>query len=73
MVKDIIIADELHLLEHGVQKKFLKGWCYGRFKNKVGKWTADNINEVNNYLALCKLPCEIHRAVRGLDTLSFWK
>lgn len=43
MVKDIIIADELHLLHLGYMKRCLFGWKDGTFRNYKGKWTASEI------------------------------
>lgn len=37
------------------------------------KWRAKDIEVVTNFLNKCKLPSEIHRAVRGLEYLAFWK
>lgn len=73
MVQDIITSDLLHLIYLGIQKTLLKGWYHGSFIKKTGKWTSDDIIAIDGYLLECKLPKEIHRAVRSLDCLHFWK
>lgn len=73
MIKDIIVAEELHLIHLGYMKRCLFGWRDGTFKNYKGKWTASEISSISQYLWACKMPRELHRTVRGLDYLSNWK
>lgn len=73
MIDDIIISDSLHLIDLGIVKRFLKGWTQGTFKNKRGKWSGSDMENINKFLLQCRMPKEIHRAVRGLDCLSHWK
>lgn len=72
MVDDFVVGDALHLLDLGIMKRFLNGWRDGKFK-KYTKWSSQDITMVTNFLTACKTPREIHRSVRGLDHLSFWK
>lgn len=74
MVADFIVADPLHLLDLGIMKKCLTGWVHGSFNFKT-KLSANAISEISNLLLSFNknLPVEIHRAVRGLGCLRFWK
>lgn len=49
---------------------FLGGDGFGNYRTK---WCAHDINTISLFLLQCKMPKEIHRAVRGLDCLAFWK
>ncbi|KAB0792124.1 hypothetical protein PPYR_14085 [Photinus pyralis] len=73
MIKDFPVADSLHLLHLGIMKRCLSGWRDGTFKRYNLKWSAQEINRISNFLLQCRMPYEIHRAVRGLDCLAFWK
>lgn len=55
-------------------KKCLGGWVRGDF-NFHTKFSAEDIKNVSMLLRQCNasMPSEIHRAVRGLDTIAFWK
>ncbi|KAL4714548.1 hypothetical protein ACJJTC_006594 [Scirpophaga incertulas] len=73
MVKDFPVGDSLHLIDLGIMKRLLVGWRDGNFGKFVTKWRAKDIEVVTNFLNKSKLPSEIHRAVRGLEYLAFWK
>ncbi|XP_031329109.1 uncharacterized protein LOC116160111 [Photinus pyralis] len=73
MIEDFPIADSLHLLDLGIMKRCLMGWRDGTFRNFNMKWSANDIYGVSQYLRGCRLPSEIHRAVRGLECLPHWK
>lgn len=73
MVKDFPVGDSLHLVDLGIMKRLLLGWRDGNFGKFMTKWRAKYIEEVTNFLNKCELPSEIHRAVRGLEYLAFWK
>lgn len=74
LVADFPIADSLHILDLGIMKRCLVGWTRGTFK-KNAKWSATDIKEIGILLQNCNtcMPNEIHRSVRALDTLSYWK
>lgn len=74
MVDDFPVADSLHLLDLGIMKRCLKGFTHGSFNFRT-KWSARDIEEISNWLQLSNKfkPVEIHRAIRKLDSLSFWK
>lgn len=73
MVEDFPVGDSLHLIDLGVMKRCLTGWRDGKIGSYSTKWCSRDINIVSTFLKKCKMPLEIHRAVRGLDTLAFWK
>lgn len=73
MIKQFPIADSLHLLHLGVMKRLLTGWRDGYFRNSFTKWDDKTTNAVSQFLKKCKMPREIHRAVRSLDCLAHWK
>lgn len=73
MVQDFPVGDSLHLIDLGIMKRFLIGWRDGNFGKYLTKWCARDIVTINIFLRQCKMPSEIHRAVRQLDTLAHWK
>lgn len=74
MVQQFVVGDSLHLIDLGIMKRLLTGWRDGNFKKcYVTKWRADDIETVSSFLNKCALPSEVHRAVRGLDSLAHWK
>ncbi|XP_044744741.1 uncharacterized protein LOC123306687 [Coccinella septempunctata] len=73
MIEDFPVGDSLHLIDLGVMKCCLMGWKDGNMGTYRTKWSYSNISTVSTFLVNCKMPSEIHRAVRGLDVLAFWK
>lgn len=72
MIKSIPVSDSLHLLDLGIIKRFLTGYVYGTLGLRT-KWSANVIKSVSDFLLRCRMPSEIHRAVRALDCLKFLK
>lgn len=72
MVKDVVVADSLHLLELGVMKRLLTGWRDGTL-GYAGKLPGFKIQKLSDSVVNIHLPKEIHRQMRGLDCLAFWK
>lgn len=73
MVDDFPVSDSLHLIDLGVMKRLITGWKNGNFGKFITKWSHRDIEMVNSFLSNCRLPKEIHRAVRQLDVLAYWK
>ena len=73
MINDFPVGDCLHLIDLGIMKKCLTGWRNGPLGGYKTKWCARDISEISKLLIQTKLPGELHRAVRGLDCLAFWK
>lgn len=74
MIKDFPTSDSLHLLELGVMKRCLVRWRDGTKSYKKVFRTAC-LNKVNSLLLQLNgmRPTEIHRAIRDLNCLHFWK
>lgn len=72
MIKDIPIADDLHLLYLGIMKLLLLGFILGLLK-PFKKWTLEEQDEISNLLLKIKLPIEINRSLRVLKYIKFWK
>lgn len=74
LVEDFVVADPLHLLELGVMKRCLKGWVRGDFNFK-SKFSGNDINRLSELLLECNklMPKELHRAVRSIKYLTYWK
>lgn len=51
----------------------ITGWKTGNLNNNRARWSVNQCNEVSAFLENCKLPSEIHRKMRGLNELAFWK
>lgn len=75
VIQDVIIADSLHLFDHGITDKMLTGFTNGKLGNVEAKWCADQIDMVSEYLLSMQPPYEIRemRAVRGLKSIAKWK
>lgn len=73
MIVQFPVSDSLHLIDLGVMKRLLIGWRDGNFGRYTTKWRAAQIQNVTMFLRSCKMPAELHRAVRGLDCLAYWK
>lgn len=74
LISDFPVADSLHLIDLGLTKRCLIGWIQGSY-NFNTKLSANDINSISNLLRECnnQMPKEIHRAVRTLDSVRFWK
>lgn len=74
MVEDFVTSDDLHLLHLGIMKKCLLMWRDG-VNNFEFKWTDDDVASMNEMLRNINLdmPTDIHRSVRSIDYLTFWK
>lgn len=74
LIEDFPIADSLHLLDLGLMKRLLSAWVMGSFNYRT-KFSSFIIQNVCKLLAKAdkRRPSEIHRSVRSLETLKFWK
>lgn len=73
MIQTFPVCDSLHLIDLGIMKRLLLGWRDGSFGTYITKWCARDISNVTQFLLSCKMPKEIHRSVRALDVLAYWK
>lgn len=74
MITSFPTSDPLHLLELGVMRKCLYRWVFGN-KKYNSKWSKAVVDFASRLLMKCQneMPADIHRAVRGLNTLRHWK
>lgn len=74
MITDFVTSDSLHLFHLGIMKKLLLRWM-GERDDFEFKWTKHDISHTNALLANCNrdMPSDIHRSVRSLDCIKFWK
>lgn len=74
MITAFPTSDPLHLLELGVMRKCIYRWIFGA-RDYGGKWNKQLISRVSELLKSLQtyMPSDIHRSVRGLDTVRFWK
>uniref|UniRef100_A0A182HIV8 Transposase domain-containing protein n=1 Tax=Anopheles arabiensis TaxID=7173 RepID=A0A182HIV8_ANOAR len=71
MVKQMPVNDDLHLFYLGIQRRHLQGKVYGLWGSE--KWAAEMVEQISLHLVSIVLPSEIHRKLRKLDDLKFWK
>lgn len=74
MITDFVVSDSLHLLHLGVMKKCLLLWLHGSQKFEY-KWSQNDIANLNILLKNCdkEIPTDIHRSVRDINCIKFWK
>lgn len=74
MIDDFPISDSLHLFDLGIMKRCLLGWIEGKYSYSA-KWSAQDIRDISKLLLQSNksIPNEIHRKMRALDTIHFWK
>ncbi|XP_049279107.1 uncharacterized protein LOC125761706 [Anopheles funestus] len=72
VVKQILVADELHIIHLGIIRKLLKGYTVGAL-SPFEKWNHEEISEFSKTLVSIELPAEIHRVVRPLQHVAYWK
>lgn len=74
MVDDFPTSDPLHLIHSGLMKRNLTRWKDGA-KNYKSKMSKADLNQINSLLlrANAEMPFEIHRSVRDMNCLHFWK
>lgn len=74
MIDDFVTSDDLHLLHLGIMKKCLLMWREGA-NNFKQKWRDCDIIKLNKLLKNIDqdMPTDIHRSIRDLNCLKFWK
>lgn len=74
MISAFPTSDSLHLLHLGIMKKLLIRWIFGE-KRYLNKWKEGVKDRISLLLTQCNsnMPTDIHRSVRCLKTLKYWK
>lgn len=74
MINTFPTSDPLHLLHLGVMKKCISRWIYGD-KRYMGKWSKALTEQMSILLTDCNsnMPSDIHRSIRSLKVLKYWK
>ncbi|XP_035905628.1 uncharacterized protein LOC118509297 [Anopheles stephensi] len=72
MIKSFPVADRLHLLDLGGSRKFLQGFMNNKMVS-FDRWTSDQKKNISHFLVKTKLPSEVHRPFRSLETIQYWK
>lgn len=72
-IKDVIVADPLHLLDLGICKRFLIGFQTGNLDNQMLKWSHSELVQMSEHLISMRTPAEINRSARSLMIFRFWK
>lgn len=70
MVRDFVVADPLHLLELGVQKRLITGWMSGNLA--CPSMSPGNLQKLDQTLVKIDTPREINRGVRRLSLFRVW-
>uniref|UniRef100_A0A182X301 Uncharacterized protein n=1 Tax=Anopheles quadriannulatus TaxID=34691 RepID=A0A182X301_ANOQN len=69
--RDIIVADQLHLIDLGIMKRLLLGWRDGKLGIKA--WNKQQIELVDKALDKIRQPSEVHRKQRPIKYIKYWK
>lgn len=74
MITSFPSSDPLHLLDLGIMKRCLLRWVFGEM-GYTRKWSKSSTERVSRLLECCQpyMPTDIHRAIRGLDSVRKWK
>lgn len=74
MISDFVIADPLHLLELGIMRRLLRIWIAGEIVKDL-KLPKNDVKALENLLLECNesRPKEIHRSIRSLGSMKYWK
>lgn len=74
MIKDIPVSEPLHLLDHGVMRKCLNIWMTGSTLYDW-KWNKHDLNAINIRIINLNrdMPSDIHRKLRNLNYVKYWK
>lgn len=74
MIKSFPTSDPLHLLHLGVMRKCIYRWIYGD-KGYKRKWNKVLVEKISSLLCECNpfMPSDIHRSIRALKNVKYWK
>uniref|UniRef100_A0AAG5DRN7 Uncharacterized protein n=1 Tax=Anopheles atroparvus TaxID=41427 RepID=A0AAG5DRN7_ANOAO len=72
MISKFPVADRLHLIDLGVCRKILHGLLNHKMLS-FDRWSSDQKGNISQFMRLTKLPSEVHRPFRPLESLQYWK
>lgn len=74
MIISFPVSDLLHLIDSGVVKNSMIRWICGA-KGYKNKWPKSRVDAVSDILIALneQMPTDIHRSIRGLHVLKYWK
>lgn len=70
-VKHVLVGDRMHAIDLGGMRRMLQAWAFGLWG--ATKWTESEFKDISDHLESLALPSEIHRRLRKLDDLKYWK
>lgn len=71
IIRNIIIADVLHLIDFGISRTLIVGWKSGKL---IGRsWSSETLNYINSLLQKVEIPPEYHRKFRRIEDTGLWK
>ncbi|XP_053674055.1 uncharacterized protein LOC128724353 [Anopheles nili] len=72
LIKNVPVGERLHLIDLGVTRKILRGLLEGKF-DRCPLWSPQLKEAVSGFLKQVQLPSEIHRSLRSVRYVAFWK
>lgn len=74
MIKQFPVSDSLHLIDLGIMKRLLFRWM-GKLKSIPRLWSDNVIDEISGVMLRFNqtMPVEIHRKIRSLRHIHFFK
>uniref|UniRef100_A0A182ICL9 Transposase domain-containing protein n=1 Tax=Anopheles arabiensis TaxID=7173 RepID=A0A182ICL9_ANOAR len=72
MVDKLPTSCGLHLCYEGATRRHLCGLVGGKYEN-IPTWSKGQKQAISEFLISVQLPFEIHRKLRGLNVIRYWK
>ena len=72
MVDKLPTSCGLHLCDEGATRRHLCGLIGGKYEN-IPTWSKGQKQAISEFLISVQLPSEIHRKLRGLNVIRYWK
>ncbi|XP_052891465.1 uncharacterized protein LOC128299515 [Anopheles moucheti] len=71
IVEDVPVGDRLHILDLGNSRRLMMGWRDGVLS--ATKWRKPQWDSISFALQRTAQPCEVHRKLRHIKHLGYWK
>uniref|UniRef100_A0A182RZN2 Uncharacterized protein n=1 Tax=Anopheles funestus TaxID=62324 RepID=A0A182RZN2_ANOFN len=72
IIKDIISADRLHQIDHGVTRTLLMIWKVVKV-GRSRRWTDETYRRINRVLNKVEIPLDFHRKIPSIHNNGLWK